>query len=1482
MLCPSCGHENREGARFCLGCGASLALSCPGCGKELPSGARFCDSCGQAIGEPTAPPPTPTPAPAPTVPTSFASGRYQVKRFLGEGGRKRVYLAHDTRLDRDVAFSLIKTEGLDASGLARVRREAQAMGRLGSHPHIVTVHDIGDENRQPYIIQEFMEGGSVLDIVDQAPDHRLPIDQCLLIASEVCQALQHAHDRGIIHRDVKPGNIWLTADPSAGSGQAIARLGDFGLAVAIDLSRLTQAGMMVGTVAYMPPEQALGGKVDARSDLYGLGGTLYEMLTGRPPFLGDDAVAIISQHINVPPVAPSWHNKDIPKPLENLVLRLLAKAPEERPESAQAVLDELQRIVSLPAEAKPESAVEPSPLAQVETGRMVGRQTELATLKSALDDAFSANGRMVMVSGEPGMGKTRLLEELAVYARLRGAQVLTGRCEEEGTLPYLPFVEALRSYIQDKPAEALRSELGDAAPDVARLVSEIRLKFPDIPEPVSVDPEEERFRLFQGVTSFLRSAASSSPILLVLDSLQWADRSSLLLLRHLSRRLEGTRIVIAATYREEELDTRHPLAEVLAEMSKERAVQRLALRGLSRQEVEEQLAALAGAHPDRAVVDAVYRETAGNPFFVAEVFRHLTEEGKVIRQDGRWRTESDVLELGIPQSLKVVVGKRLEALCDDCQKMLTLASVIGRQFPFRLLLALSEVEEEKLLDHIDEALAHHVIQEEPSGQAYRFASALYRQALHEGLSGPRRARLHRRVAEAMEELYSSHIEEVAPELAHHFSQIPTAEVAEKTVRYCLMAAERATRSRADAEAVRFLQSALEAMEDAEGDVGVDKARVLRRLGRTARAAGEERLAEDTFHRCLSLQTERGDAAGVAQVRSLLVDMAWPRWEYDTAAEHCRAGLAALGDLEIPLRYRLEFSLGHSLTQAARYEEAEPIIRSASEALERLGDRRNYAVALSGLSWTVGMLGRLTEARELGHRAAEVGQQCGDPLSQAYGLWNEFWAALQEGGELARAEELLAGAVDTARQARHPHLRICLSWRGMLFLLQGRWQDALRQAEEVTSSLPDTDAGRDMGGPAARMVEAYALEETGDLEQAQAAVESELATRKEPLFQPFLGLALARLASLKGDRAASEGHLAGVEQQLIAYHRGQKDALLRRWYLVGYAAEARISAGIMQQPQRYYQAISSVPRVVEALSGLNPLCLTDRVLGMLAACMGDWQKAEAHFADAQGHGERLGARPELGRTYYWWADMHQRRGQPGDPQKAMQLLDKALAIFQDLGMKVWVEKALARKLDLQVSTESPPVAKTSLDLMLPLTSRDQQQALTQASPEGTVTILFTDIEGSTALAQRLGDKAYHALLAEHNRILREQVARHGGHEVKCMGDGFMVAFASAARALSCAVDIQKAFAAYNREHAEEAIAVRIGLNTGESIEEAGDYFGTAVTLAARIAARAQGGQILVSEVVRTVGGSLAGVEFRDAGRKQLKGIKGRQRVYEVVW
>src|SRR6266446_5283768 len=272
------------------------------------------------------------------LPTGFAGGRYQVKAFLGEGGSKRVYLAHDTRLERDVAVAVIRTEGLDEARLARVRREAQAMARLGDHPHIVSIHDVGDEGGHPYIVSQYIAGGSLDDLLLRAEDHRLAIAQVLRIAVQICQALEHAHTQGIIHRDLKPSNVWLTREGTA-------KLGDFGLAVALDRSRLSVEGMMVGTVSYMPPEQALGRAPDARSDLYSLGAVLYEMVTGRPPFVGD-AAAVIARHINAAPVAPSRDCPEMPQALEALILRLLAKTPEERPASATAVHEALGAISS--------------------------------------------------------------------------------------------------------------------------------------------------------------------------------------------------------------------------------------------------------------------------------------------------------------------------------------------------------------------------------------------------------------------------------------------------------------------------------------------------------------------------------------------------------------------------------------------------------------------------------------------------------------------------------------------------------------------------------------------------------------------------------------------------------------------------------------------------------------------------------------------------------------------------------------------------------------------------------------------------------------------------------------------------------------------------------------------------------------------------------------------------------------------------------
>jgi len=188
-----------------------------------------------------------------------------VKGLLGEGGKKRVYLAHDTTLDRDVAFGLIKAEGLDVAARQRITREAQAMVRLGDHPNLMPIFDLGEENGQPYMVQPLMSGGDIEALIDGVEDGRLPLEDALRIASEILSGLEFAHGKGIIHRDLKPGNVWLT-DPSTGSGQATVRIGDFGLALSLDRSRLTQEKMMVGTVSYMPPEQATGGEVTAQSD----------------------------------------------------------------------------------------------------------------------------------------------------------------------------------------------------------------------------------------------------------------------------------------------------------------------------------------------------------------------------------------------------------------------------------------------------------------------------------------------------------------------------------------------------------------------------------------------------------------------------------------------------------------------------------------------------------------------------------------------------------------------------------------------------------------------------------------------------------------------------------------------------------------------------------------------------------------------------------------------------------------------------------------------------------------------------------------------------------------------------------------------------------------------------------------------------------------------------------------------------------------
>ena len=1437
---------------------------------------RFCGECAASL-DATSQTPPPAAQPSLPLPSSIAGGRYNLRRFLGEGGKKRVYLAHDTRLDTDVAIALIKTEGLDAQGLTRVQREAQAMGRLRDHPHIVTVLDIGQEDGQPYIVMEHMEGGALDERLSRADHHRLPVDQAMGVALHVSEALGHAHERGIIHRDLKPGNIWLSEDGAA-------RIGDFGLAIAADRSRLTREGLMVGTPSYMPPEQAVGGEATPRSDLYALGCVLYEMVTGRPPFLGDDTVGVISQHINVAPVAPSWHNPDMPQGLEILIMRLLAKAPEERPADAASVAAELRRIRERPA-AEPAAVpvTASAELRGVDWGRFVGRREEIEQLQASLEGVFSGRGSLVMLVGEPGIGKTRLAEEFGVYARLRGAQVLTGRCYEgEVALPYRPFVEAFRQYVRSRGDGELRSELGEGAPEVARLISEVRHRFPDIPQAPPLEADAERLRLFESVSAFVRNAAQANPLVLFLDDIHWADKPSLLMLRYLARAIAGERVLILTAYRDVELDRAHPLAEVIATLRREQPYRRVRVRGLREEDILALLAVLQPSGEEApgqpALAAALHRETEGNPFFVREVLSHLVDEGKLYRQDGRWTSSvASPSELGIPEGVRDVIGRRLSRLSASCNRLLTLASTMTAGFSWEALKAVGGEPEPALLDLLDEALAAQLIKERKGDQAgsYDFTHALIRQTLYDELSTPRRVVLHRQIGEALETLYAGNMEPHLAELAHHFYQAAPGGDAGKAIDYARRAGDRAVELLAYEEAAAQYDLALQALELGGAS---DERQRFDLLFAFAQAYGRADLPERslaTWERAVALAERMGDAELHARAAC-----AYAYEELRGALQGSQAAVPALeralaADQPPALRALLLARLSQALMEPGGglgpIARRLALAREARSLAEEAGDAEALAVALLALLQAIGGPEHVGEHLALAGELLEVAQRAG------HGEWTAMARLcrvtdLAQLGEMEDVEREIALMVDLGDRMREPlYGGMRPLWAAMLAVMRGRYDEAERLTMQV---VPIAQRSQN-------------LNVTGSL--AAQVTEIRWAQGRMVELEPLILQQLERTPNVR----AWEATLALV--YLEAGDRGNARNWFERFARDDFAEIDRnfVWSIAMSSAALVARRLSDERRAALLYDALSPYAgrqivagnavLCDgsmcRPLGMLAATMRRWDNAERHFERALVFDERIGAWPWLARTRYEYADMLRERGGPGDDEKAQALVNLALATFEELGMPKDVERALALKLELQ-GVASVGV-RTSIDVVAASVQAERPSMRPHAAPDGTVTLMFSDIQDSTVVTERVGDRRWLELLHEHNTIVRREVAAHGGFEVKTAGDGFMVAFSSARRALNCAIAIQHAFAEHN-ERAEQPLRVRIGLHTGEAIRDADDFFGRHVILASRIAGQARGGEILVSSLLKELTASAGDVSFDEGREVELKGLSGTHRVYAVAW
>jgi class 3 adenylate cyclase len=1367
-----------------------------------------------------------------------------------------VHLARDTRLDREVAQAVITTEGLDDETRVRVQREAQAMGRLGDHPHIVTAYDVGEESGTLYIVTPYLSGGGLDERLRSEPEGRLPVADSIRIASELLAALDHAHGAGIVHRDVKPGNVWL-------SGDGTARLGDFGLALSSHRSRLTQEGMMVGTAAYMPPEQALSGEVTARSDLYAFGATLYEMVTGRPPFSGDDLVAVIGQHINTPPVAPRFHNPEVPPALESLILRLLAKNPNERPESAAAARDALVAVSAVREVPTGEGA---NPLDRLSQGVFVGREAELAQLREAIDATLTGQGRILLLVGEPGIGKTRTSEELTTYAAMRGAGVIWGRCYEgEGAPAYWPWVQVVRTHVQQSDAPTLLEQMGAGASSIADVVSEVRERLPGLQAAPELEPDEARFRLFDSLTSFLKAASQSRPLMIVLDDLHWADKPSLLLLQFLARELAGSRIAVLATYRDVELRRTHPLSEALAELVRMEGTERVTLRGIGEQDVARFIELTTGKAPPQGLSRAVHRETEGNPFFVHEVVRLLASDGRLEQND-----QVSSWSVSLPQGIREVIGQRLNGLSEECNKVLTTASVIGREFDLAVLERVAGGEGDDVLERVEEAVAGRVVEEMPGAVArFRFAHALIRETLQEELSTTRRVRLHRRIGEVLETYYAEGAERHLAELAYHAVEgAHGGGDVTRAVDYATRAARRSAEIEAWEDAIPHFERALQAMELLESTDPAQRIDLLIELGNAQITALGTDEADTTLSEAVDLARAAADPERLAQAAGLLCQC---RWELGRANPESVAllheGLAGLDGRDCAEAVELKMRLYSELV-LTDYGQA---IREASEAAEmarRLGDERLLLRAFTG---------RLDDLRE---DVDEIRSRCRERILLADKIGTRgdrvmarIIARIPEltRGNRAEFERLLAEEAKLLENTQNTYAAGMHGWgQGMLALLDCDYAEAERLSTENFA------VSRRFAGPAAVQMfgvqTIFRLLPKGEWDQVLALLRMGASEHAQPAWRAALAPILAILGQEEEAREVVRECCA--DDMAAIYKDGNW------WAAIAGLVRAVAVLQDREHAEVLYRNLAPFPRRM-VFVGLAAAThgSTSELLGLLCTELERFDEGIAHFEEGLVQTRALGSRYHEAQTLIGWSDLHARRDAPGDRDRALELVNEALELARRFEMDGSVEIALQRKLELQGISSGD--VQGSIYSVTASVRNAPNDFTTQAAPDGTVTLMFSDMEGFTSMTERLGDLSARDVIRAHNRIVREQLATHGGYEVELQGDGFLLAFGSARKALHCAIGIQRAMESHSL-HADEPIRVRIGLHTGEALRDADKFFGKTVILASRIAAQAKGGEILVSELLRALTESSGDLTFGASRTEQLKGIAEPQRLHEVVW
>jgi hypothetical protein len=901
-----------------------------------------------------------------------------------------------------------------------------------------------------------------------------------------------------------------------------------------------------------------------------------------------------------------------------------------------------------------------NPLDRLARGVFVGREAELGRLRQAFDEAFAGRGGVVLLVGEPGIGKTRAAQELETYARMRGAQVLWGQSHEASGAPaYWPWIQIGRAWAGANDPAQLRELLGSSVAELVRLFPDLA-RLPGFPAPPPVtDPEAAQFALFDAYAQFIRAIAARTPLVLALDDLHWADKPSLLLLQHLARELSRTRVLVVGTYRDTELARTHPLSEALVALNRGAGFTRIVLRGLSKPEVAAYIRATAGVEPSAALLDRIFEETEGNPFFLSEVVNLLTQEGTL--------TKDSLSDIRVPDGVREALGRRLDRISPETNELLQVAAIIGREFTYDTLTLLGERDEDALLRQIEEAVQARVIEEMARPGRYRFTHALMQETLLSELSTTRRVRLHGQVAEALERRWGGRADARAPRLAQHFmeSATLTPRHAAKAVRYAKLAAQQAEAQFAWAEAVRLYEQVLTLVSAAEDGLGEDEAALLTALGRCARNDGSHRAAWRSLMRAIDQYRARDDDLGMAHATLEALQIFAPPERQVALA---RAAVEALGGREPYVEAQLlaPLLLSQAAAQLGPGEEERVRERVGGLIAEHGFDDVAATVALAD-AWRANQRGDPMNGLRLAREAFPVCVRQGRLRDAATALTAIAAALLY----LGRLDEGRAAAQEAVAYAHRHHFRFneenAVNALARALYLRCDWSafDALMEERAA-----DATWTRDME-------RSKRVFEAGDPVRASTSLPDPAGAFGVLDWAVIIHSWRVRVLWAAGEEAQARREFEVLRSMLPRFSGAvDVDGVSFTWVVAAILDDALphlADPAFLAAAERWVRTVEAEGSDVAVAMPGGDCAIRQRA--MILLWCGHLDGAEQGLRAALAWCERERCPLEAGRCLQGLAEVAERRGQPAE---AVRLLDRAGALFRQHGTGLYLRQVLAKR------------------------------------------------------------------------------------------------------------------------------------------------------------------------------------------------------------